>query len=472
MTRIIHTGRSLLQRLKIPHRICCSYTEGPARAPEGEKDGIERAIRILRNDFKRIKEGKFILKEEDIFPNHCDIAIIGGGIMGSAIAYFLKQRTHNGLKIVVIERDPTYTRASTTLSVGGMRQQFSLPENIQMSLYSAEFLRNIKMHLSVLDMEPPDIQFNPHGYLCLASDKGAEQLQKNYNLQNFKFFELLFFFAGLENEGWFDPWALLNAFKRKAISMGTRFINGEVIGFDYREDLDPMYVQDDQGAEHPYQYLQKVIVKTEEGHIEPIKFAIAILAAGPNSGSVAKLADIGVGPGLLRYPIPVEPRKRYVFVYHSQNGPGIECPLVIDPTGTYFRREGLGGNFVGGRSPLPSEEPDVKNLDVDYTVFENQVWPTLAHRVPSFEAIKLKSAWAGYYDYNTFDQNGIVGRHPYYPNLMLATGFSGHGIQQAPAVGRAITELIIDTYYKSIDLNRFGFERILSNNPIYETNIF
>jgi len=402
----------------------------------------------------------------------------------------LKQRATRALNVVVIERDPAYTRASTTLSVGGLRQQFSLPENIQMSMFSADFLRNIRSNLSVLDMEPPDINFNPHGYLYLSTEEGAEDLTENHKIQTelgasvdlltskqlkeqFPWLNtqgIALGCHGIKNEGWFDPWSLLNAFKRKALSLGTTFVNGEVVGFDFREE-EEVYVEDDRGKKHAYEYLERLKVKTEDGTIQPLKFAIVIVAAGAYSGEVARLAKIGTGPNILKVPIPVEPRKRYVFVYHCPKGPGIDCPLVIDPTRTYFRREGLGGNYLGGCCPSPSDEPDTTNLDVDYTVFENQVWPTLANRIPCFEAIKLKSAWAGYYDYNTFDQNGIIGPHPYYPNMFLATGFSGHGIQQAPAVGRAIMELIIDGEFKTIDLSRFNFNRVISNNPLYEKNI-
>lgn len=118
------------------------------------------------------------------FPHHCDIVIVGGGVIGCSIAYWIKSKGHdNGLNVVVVERDPSYTRASTVLSVGGLRQQFSLPENIQMSLYGAEFLRQSKKLLSGENLEGPDVQFNPYGYLFLASEKGAEQLIENHKLQ-------------------------------------------------------------------------------------------------------------------------------------------------------------------------------------------------------------------------------------------------------------------------------------------------
>lgn len=166
-------------------------------------------------------------------------------------------------------------------------------------------------------------------------------------------------------------------------------------------------------------------------------------------------------------------RKRFVYVFETQgaNYPGLNTPLTIDPNGVYFRRDGLGGNFLAGRSPTPEQEPSIDNLDVDHTFFDEHIWPSLAHRVPAFECIKVKNSWAGFYEYNTFDENGIIGPHPYYNNLYIATGFSGHGIQQAPAVGRAVAEMIVDGEFKTIDLSRLSFDRIIVDQPMYEVNI-
>lgn len=145
------------------------------------------------------------------------------------------------------------------------------------------------------------------------------------------------------------------------------------------------------------------------------------------------MAKVGTGKGVLSVPLPIEPRKRYVYVYRCDEkkpevASDLNTPLVIDPSGVYFRREGLSGCYLGGRSPESvSKEPACDNLDVDYDYFNTDVWPHLAHRVPKFEAIKVQSAWAGYYEYNTFDENGIIGLHPAYHNLYMAAGFSGHG---------------------------------------------
>ncbi|XP_078044332.1 FAD-dependent oxidoreductase domain-containing protein 1 [Augochlora pura] len=419
-----------------------------------------------------------------IRPACCDVAVIGGGAIGSSVAYWLKRRCFRDLRVVVVEKDPRYSTASTVLSVGGLRQQFSLQENIEMSLFGAEFLRNVNSYLGI-DGEPAiDTSFHPFGYLMLSSEKGADTLMNNSKLQNllgannilmsptklkdmFPWIDIegvALGCLGLEKEGWFDPWTLLCALKKKSIYQGVQYICAEAIGFKYVEQED--YIDDKK--------LEKLVIRTRDGEECTLKFAVAVLAAGPASGNIAKLAEVGVDktPGrLLHTPLPVEPRKRYVYCFHCPDGPGLNTPLTVDYTGTYFRREGLTGNYICGRSPEESEEPPATDLNVDYDYFDEKVWPVLARRVPAFEKLKLKSCWAGYYEYNTFDQNGIIGLHPYHRNLIFATGFSGHGIQQAPAVGRAISELILDNKFTTIDLSKLSFNRIIQNSPVHEVNI-
>ncbi|EDW01995.1 GH21750 [Drosophila grimshawi] len=409
----------------------------------------------------------------DPLPERCDVLIIGGGGMGASSAYWLKRRAEQKkLNVLVVERDASYATASTVLSVGGVRQQFSLAENIQMSLFGHNFISSCRTHLGDVDLN-----FRPHGYLVLASEKGAETLTRNSKLQNELGArnELLGAEAlrrrfpwmctedvelgcyGIDKEGWFDPWALLMGFKKQARSLGAQFANGEIVGFEW----------------NPAGALSAAVVGSADGKRRTVQFDTCVLAAGPWSGQVARLAKIGMGGDLLRVALPVEPRKRYVYVVNTQgkNCPGVETPLTIDPDGSYFRPDGLGGNFLCGRSPADDEEPNCDTLDVDHGYFESNVWPTLASRVPAFESLKVQSSWAGYYEHNTFDANGIIGRHPHYGNLYIATGFSGHGIQQTPAVGRAIAELILDGKYGALDLSRLGFERLVAQQRMLEVNI-
>lgn len=425
---------------------------------------------------------------ENVWPSFCDVLVVGGGAMGSSIAYHLKEKARGGLNVVVVEEDPGYKKASTVLSVGGIRQQFSIPENIQLSLYGMEFLRHSPELLEVEGLDTPDIQFNPNGYLTLASEEGYEQLRQNYELQIDVGAKVSFLnktelsnmypwlnvsgveagVLGRENEGWFDPWSLLIGLQRKAISLGTQYISGKVTGF-IDETMDDVILEGTQQSN--IKRITAAEVTLPSGETRTINFAILVAASGAWTGELGRTAGIGEGQGILSVPIPIEPRKRYVYCVHAPDGPGLHSPLLVDPNGTYFRREGLGGLYLCGQSPPEEEEPGVDNLDVDYSFFEDNVWPTIAQRVPTFEKLKLHSSWAGYYDYNTFDQNGIIGLHPLFSNFLIASGFSGHGIQQAPGIGRAVMECIMYGGYETINLERFGFERVLANAPLFESNI-
>ncbi len=387
-----------------------------------------------------------------------DVVIIGGGGVGSAVAYQLTARPDFKGSVVVVERDPTYATASTALSAGGVRQQFSTPENIRLSLYGAHFIRDIGRLLEV-EGDKPNINFIEGGYLFLASASGVPVLEANHAVQKAEGADNALLDAaalkarfpwlnpeglalgslGLSMEGWFDPYGLLQALKRKARSQGVRYINDTVAGLDRAGDRV-------QGAR-----------LASGGRIEA-KWIVN--AAGPQAGRVAALAGLE---------LPVVPKKRFVYVFDCRDKLTPRLPLLIDPTGVWVRPEGAG--YIGGISPPEDQDPDSDDLEISYDLWEEIVWPTLAERIPAFEAVKLQRAWAGHYDYNTLDQNGIIGPHPDVPNLIFANGFSGHGIQQAPATGRAIAELIVDGRFTTIDLARFGYARIREGRALTELNV-
>ncbi|XP_069470304.1 FAD-dependent oxidoreductase domain-containing protein 1 isoform X2 [Ambystoma mexicanum] len=476
---------------------CCSSLRCSARVRKQEdffKD-LDKGFVQIHKKLKDALPGSDwtpFSKTGNLPPERMDIVIVGGGVIGWSIAYWLKktEMIRDGVSVLVVEKDPTYSRASTVLSVGGIRQQFSMPENIHMSHFSAHFLRNINEYLGILNEDPIDIQFNPSGYLFLASEEGAPTLEDNVRIQRSEGAKVALMHPeqlkkkfpwintdgvavasyGLENEGWFDPWSLLNGFRRKALSMGALQCHGEVTGFgiENRE----MFTSD--GEELTLKRITEAYVQMPKSlERQPVECAIVINAAGAWSAKVAEMAHIGTGPenSMAAVKLPVEPRKRYVYVFHCPDGPGMECPLLIDPSGAYFRREGLAGNYIGGISPTEEEEPDISDLEVDHSFFQERLWPKLAHRVPIFESLKVKSAWAGYYDYNTCDQNAILGVHPLVNNMYLATGFSGHGLQQSPAVGRAIAELILKGNFQTLNLGTFAFMRFCRGEKALERNI-
>lgn len=377
-------------------------------------------------------------------PAARDILIIGGGAIGSSIAWHLAGDANFAGRVTVVERDPTYARASSAWSASSIRQQFSTPLNIHLSRYGIGFLRRAPELLGV------DLGLKEPGYLFLASPAGEAVLRANHAIQVGEgcAVELLdppalvrrfpalssdgvaLASHGWANEGWFDGPALMQAFRRGARERGAHYIEDEVV------ELAPHAIGLRSGR--------------------TIEAGTIVIAAGPWSGEVAALAGIA---------LPVEPRRRSVFVFDCRERLA-GLPLTIDPSGTWFRPEGR--FYLAGTTPAPGNDPPGAPLEVQHQEWDDIVWPALAHRLPAFAAAKVVNAWAGYYEYNTFDQNGIVGRHPAIESLLFATGFSGHGIQQSPAVGRAVAELIVQGSYRTLDLSPFGYERISAGRPIRE----
>ncbi|KAL3811806.1 hypothetical protein ACHAXA_006786 [Cyclostephanos tholiformis] len=434
-----------------------------------------------------------------------DALVIGGGPIGLSTAYHLAamHRGCDGSGIVVVERDPTYARSSATLSAGGIRQQFSLKENVEMSLYGRDFLRRAHELLRSNDdddddEEEVDVQFQEHGYLFLAaSEGGRDQLIRNNKTQRLagcndvtllgrdelerKFpwlntTDIVLGSYGERGEGWFDPWALIRGLKKKCLSMGVTFVNGRPVSS--RRD-----------AENDGGRVLSVDVLVEDRNVVRYNVNCVVNAAGAHCNGVMEiLAGKGGGGHGLAHPIPVEPRKRCIFFIHCNTSQGDLvpkiAPLTVCPTsGVYFRSEGsVGangetmGNFLCGVSPRRDVDRaigDMNELDyADHQLWDDVIWPALYHRVPAFGDVKVKSSWAGLYEYNTIDQNAIIDFHPEMNNVIMANGFSGHGLQQSPAAGRAVSELIsCDGRFESLDLSIFSFERICNNRPIFETGI-
>jgi len=392
-----------------------------------------------------------------------DIVIVGGGVMGAAAACFLA-RDH-GCAVTVLERDPSYARASSALSASSIRQQFSTPINIALSAWSVAFLRRVDDELGV-GGETPGISLVEHGYLYLATPQGVDVLAANHAVQReagaavqwLTRDELRARFAwmatadlaggnlGLRGEGWFDGPALHQAFRRKAIACGARFVAADAQGFE-TDSTD-----------------QVRAVLTGDGR--RIEAGAVVLAGGAWTAPLA--AQLGVH-------LPVSAKKRDVFVLDSPAAPLAGCPLVIDPSGVWFRPEGRG--FIAGAPPRSTQDggpgdPDEPPLDaIDHSLFDEVIWPALAQRVPGFEALRVRSSWAGYYEMNAFDHNGLAGPLPGWRNAFTACGFSGHGMQQAPAVGSALAALITGGRSSAPALDLLHPSRLREGRPIVERNI-
>jgi len=389
---------------------------------------------------------------------HYDVVIVGGAVNGSATAYFLANNPDFTGSVLVIERDWTYAQSATALSSSSIRQQFSNPINIQISRFGAEFVRAFPETMEV-NGDKPDLAFRENGYLFLADQRGYEVLERLHGTQiehgadvrlldpgqlaeRFPWVNpdgLAGASFGQTGEGWFDSYGMLNGFRKKARSLGAEYIENEVVEVLRSGD-------------------RITAVRLASG--ERIGCDTLVNTAGTRGPRLARMAGLQ---------IPVEPRRRSLFVFDCHTPLAGVVPLTIDPTGVFFRPEGH--LYLGGTYPKVDPEVDVNDFDVLHDEFDEEVWPILAERVPAFEAIKVVNAWAGHYDFCVLDHNAIVGPHSEVRNFLFCNGFSGHGLQQAPAIGRGLSELITYGAYRSLDLSALSYERVVENRPFLEDSI-
>jgi len=387
-----------------------------------------------------------------------DVVIVGGGAIGSSIAYALSVAAGFRGTVLVVERDPSYQRASSALSASGIRQQFSAPINIRISQYGIDFFRRAGELLACGDERAP-VSVTEAGYLVLAPPQGLDALQRGHALQTHLGARIALLSPqelqarfpwltvddlgggclGLEGEGWLDGYLLVQALRNKARAGGVEYLQDEVLSMGKSGD-----------RIHALQLRSGASVAA----------GTVINAAGPHARAVAAMAGVS---------LPVEARKRSVFVVSCPETLA-GCPLVCDGSGVWFRPEGA--QYICGCSPDAASDHEDFGLEPDHAFFEQVVWPALAARVPAFAALRVTGAWAGHYEYNSYDQNGIVGIHPEVRNFVLANGFSGHGLQQSPAVGRAVAELIAFGEYRTLDLSELAFERIAGGRPVRELGIY
>ena len=389
-----------------------------------------------------------------MFPNTSDVAIVGGAIVGSSVAYFVKHLAP-AARVVVIEPDKTYEYASTLRASGGARRQFSCPENIEMSNFSIPFIASADDELAV-DGEPAHVEWREGGYLFIVGDADVAILRSNCDVQRahgvdavwldaddlharFPSMNLDGVAAGVltPGDGWCDPNGLLQALRRKARTLGAEYVDDRVVGIDHDG-------------------LAARAVRLASGRVLRAEFIVD--AAGAWAKEIAAMVGM---------PLPIEPLRRFEHYFETPNA--IEpLPYVKDTARLAFRPEGRG--YSGGL--VDSNEPRGCNFDIDHDYFERVVWPALAHRFPAFEACRCKRTWSGLYEQNELDGNPVIGNFEgRVENFYVVAGFSGHGMMHAPAAGRAIAERIVHGRYATIDLSRLGYRRIAEHAPYPERGI-
>lgn len=390
-----------------------------------------------------------------------DVVIVGGAMYGSSVAWFLANNPDFDGSILVVEKDPGYSACSTAHTNSCMRQQFSREINVRISQFAADFVKNFCEYLGN-DPRVPNLPIQSYGYMYLAdNDAFADTLRESQKVQascgagtkimsaeeirrDYPFYNVDDIVAGSHNrvdEGYFDGGTLFDWWKRSAKEKGVEYLANEVVAME--KNSNETKVES---------------VTLQSGEV--VSCGTVVNASGPRAVLTSRMAGIE---------IPVEPRKRYTFIFDAEQPLDRDLPLTIDPTGVHMRTDGA--YYLAGCPPDDDPAVDYDDFEQDHSIWENKVWPIIANRIPQFEAIKLVNSWAGHYAFNTFDQNAILGRHTTVKNFVFVNGFSGHGLQQSPAMGRGTSELITYGEYRSLDLSPFNYQRIERNEPFNEKAI-
>ena len=382
--------------------------------------------------------------------------------MGASSAWFLSKNSDFSGRILVIEKDFSYKFSSTSHTNSCLRQQFSSALNIRISQFAADFIKNFKKYMGK-DSCAPEIKLQNFGYMYLAqTQEMAETLRENYEVQvangagtkllapeeiskAYPFYFLDDILLGSHNkidEGYWDSWTVFEWLRRSSRHMGVEYIQNEVVAIN----LDPTGKK-----------VLSVTLRTGE----KVSCEYLVNASGTRAIETAKMAGIK---------IPVEPRKRYTWVFSAESPLDRDLPLTIDPSGIHFRSDGPKTYLAGGIGDV-DPKVDYTDFAMESELWLNKVWPVILHRIPQFSALKIINEWVGHYAYNYFDQNAIVGAHSYVSNFIFLNGFSGHGLQQAPAMGRAISELLVYGEYRSLDMSPFSYQRIERGEKFIEKAI-
>ncbi|MEM7269741.1 MAG: FAD-binding oxidoreductase [Pseudomonadota bacterium] len=384
-----------------------------------------------------------------------DVVIIGGAMMGSSAAWFLTRNPDFNGSILVVERDPTYEFASTTHTNSCIRQQFSSALNVGISQFGASFIKTYRETYDLADA--PAIRLDAFGYLYLAGDEQKadwlresqavqaslgsatelltpDQIKAEFPWMNVE--DIVLGSIGRRDEGYFDGASLFDFWRRDASANGAEYVQDEVAAIS----RDGARASD---------------VTLASG--ETVACGTLINASGPRGALTA--AMLGVD-------LPVEPRRRFTYIFDSAQKLSGTVPLIIDPYGVHMRPEG--NQFLTGCPPDPDPAMAPDDFPDEPGLFDDKLWPALYHRIPSFDQLKVTNSWVGHYAFNTLDHNAIVGPHDEIGNFILMNGFSGHGLQQSPAMGRGVSEIVAYGEYRTLDLSPLGYERIRKGEPFQE----
>jgi len=395
--------------------------------------------------------------------NSYDVVIVGGAMYGSSVAWFTASNPDFDGRILVVERDPTYEFTSTAHTNSCMRQQFSREINVRVSQFAADFVQNFREHFGG-DERVPNIPIQSYGYMYLADNAdfnevlvesqkiqaecgaGTKHMTREEIARDYPFYNLEDIVGANHNlidEGYFDGGTVFDWWRRSARERGVEHIHNEVVAM----------TKNAAGTR-----VESVTLKSGE----IISCGKVVNASGPRAVLTSRMAGIE---------IPVEPRKRYTFIFSAEKPLERDLPLTIDPTGAHMRSD-TKTTYLAGCPPTIAghDDPavDYDDFEQDHSIWEEYMWPIIANRIPQFEAIRLTNSWAGHYAFNTFDQNAILGPHTTVENFLFVNGFSGHGFQQSPAMGRGTSELITYGEYRSLDLSPFNYERIEKGEPFVE----
>lgn len=388
-----------------------------------------------------------------MLTDNADVVIVGGAAIGSATAYFLSANPDFNGRIVVLEKDPTYARAASALSTSGVRQQFSSPINVKLSHFSVDFLKDIDLHLGA-GGESTGVVFHEYGYLYLGERAAVVGFEANHVLQRSLGVDVALLdkselakrfpwlnlddievgSLGLSGEGWTDGYGMTTAFRRRARGNGVAYRQSSAVEIMRNDD-------------------QIVGVLCADG--TTLATHHVVNASGAEGPALARTAGID---------LPIRNIKQMVFAFESPFRPSA-MPYLFTPDGLFVRPEG--GGYIAGLG-ISDDAEESSDFDVDFGLFESEIWPRLAVRATGFEEARFRTAWAGHYDLNVFDHNAVVGSVPTCKGLYLANGFSGHGLMHAPAIGNALAELILYGSYRTIDVTDLSIERFARNQPIRE----